>query len=286
MLRDTARLKKLLLHPERPVQLIIAGKAHPADDGGKKLIQEIVRFADDPEVRHRIVFLPNYDIAMAQPLYPGCDVWLNNPLRPYEACGTSGMKAALNGGLNLSILDGWWDEWYDGNNGWAIPSADGIEDPDRRDDIEANALYDLIENDVAPKFYDVDDDGVPTRWLEMVRHTLKSLGPKVLATRMVRDYTRKLYTPAAVNGRALNDDYDGRRRAGRLEEEGQGRLDRRPRRARREPRRRRRPRGRRRAERAGLRRPRRRSRPTTSTSRSCTASSTARTPWSAPPSTR
>ena len=120
------------------MQLIIAGKAHPADDGGKKLIQEIVRFADDPEVRHRIVFLPNYDIAMAQPLYPGCDVWLNNPLRPYEACGTSGMKAALNGGLNLSILDGWWDEWYDGNNGWAIPSADGVDDPDRRDDLEAD----------------------------------------------------------------------------------------------------------------------------------------------------
>ena len=115
MLRDPERLKRLLLHPERPVQLVIAGKSHPADDGGKKLIQELVRFADDPEVRHRIVFLPNYDIAMAQPLYPGCDVWLNNPLRPYEACGTSGMKAALNGGLNLSILDGWWDEWYDGD---------------------------------------------------------------------------------------------------------------------------------------------------------------------------
>ena len=120
------------------MQLVIAGKSHPADEGGKKLIQEMVRFADDPEVRHRIVFLPNYDIAMAQPLYPGCDVWLNNPLRPYEACGTSGMKAALNGGLNLSILDGWWDEWYDGNNGWSIPSADGVDDPDRRDDIEAD----------------------------------------------------------------------------------------------------------------------------------------------------
>ena len=98
---------------------------------------------------------------MAQPLYPGCDVWLNNPLRPYEACGTSGMKAALNGGLNLSILDGWWDEWYDGNNGWAIPSADGVDDPDRRDDIEAAALYDLIENEVAPRFYDEDDEGMP-----------------------------------------------------------------------------------------------------------------------------
>jgi len=211
MLRDPDRLKSLLLHPERPVQLVIAGKSHPADDGGKRLIQEIVRFADDPEVRHRIVFLPNYDIAMAQPLYPGCDVWLNNPLRPYEACGTSGMKAALNGGLNLSILDGWWDEWYDGQNGWAIPSADGVEDPDRRDDLEAQALYDLIEHEVAPRFYDVDEQGVPTRWLEMVRHTLKSLGPKVLATRQVRDYVRDLYAPAAVTSRALNDDYVGAR---------------------------------------------------------------------------
>ena len=209
MLRDPARLKSLLLHPERPVQLIIAGKSHPADDGGKKLIQELVRFADDPEVRHRIVFLPNYDIAMAQPLYPGCDVWLNNPLRPYEACGTSGMKAALNGGLNLSILDGWWDEWFDGDNGWAIPSADGVGDQDKRDDLEAESLYDLIENEVAPRFYDVDDDGVPTRWLEMVRHTLKSLGPKVLATRMVRDYVRQLYVPAAGNARELNSDYTG-----------------------------------------------------------------------------
>jgi starch phosphorylase len=209
MLRDPERLKSLLLHPERPVQLIIAGKSHPADDGGKKLIQEMVKFADDPEVRHRIVFLPNYDIAMAQPLYPGCDVWLNNPLRPYEACGTSGMKAALNGGLNLSILDGWWDEWYDGENGWAIPSADGVDDADRRDDIESAALYDLIENEVAPRFYDHDAEGVPMRWLEMVRHTLKSLGPKVLATRMVSDYVTQLYGPAATTARRLNSDYDG-----------------------------------------------------------------------------
>ena len=161
ILRDPARLKRLLLDPERPIQLVIAGKSHPADETGKKLIQQMVKFADDPEVRHRIVFLPNYDIAMAQYLYPGCDVWLNNPLRPFEACGTSGMKAALNGGLNLSILDGWWDEWYDGENGWAIPTADGVEDPDRRDDLEAAALYDLIETSVAPRFYDRDDDGLP-----------------------------------------------------------------------------------------------------------------------------
>ena len=209
MMRDPERLKSLLLHPERPVQLVIAGKAHPADDGGKKLIQDIVRLSDDPEIRHRIVFLPNYDIAMAQPLYPGCDVWLNNPLRPYEACGTSGMKAALNGGLNLSVLDGWWDEWYDGDNGWAIPTADGVEDVDHRDDLEAAALYDLIENEVAPRFYDTDAEGVPTRWLEMTRHTLKSLGPKVLATRMVRDYVRQLYAPAATTAHRLNADYAG-----------------------------------------------------------------------------
>ncbi len=209
MMRDADRLKSILLDPERPVQLVIAGKAHPADDGGKKLIQDIVRLSDDPEIRHRIVFLPNYDISMAQPLYPGCDVWLNNPLRPYEACGTSGMKAALNGALNLSVLDGWWDEWYDGNNGWAIPSADGVEDHDRRDDLEATALYELIENEVAPRFYDHDADGVPPRWIEMVRHTLRSLGPKVLASRMVKDYVEKLYAPAGLAARSLNGTYAG-----------------------------------------------------------------------------
>lgn len=202
MLRDPERLRRLLLHPDRPVQLVIAGKSHPADDHGKRLIQQMVRFADDPAVRHRIAFLPNYDIAMAQALYPGCDVWLNNPLRPFEACGTSGMKSALNGGLNLSILDGWWDEWYDGENGWAIPTADGVDDPEHRDDLEAAALYDIIEGSVAPRFYDRDDRGMPTRWLEMVRHTLASLGPKVLASRMVADYVTQLYVPAADAARA------------------------------------------------------------------------------------
>jgi glycogen phosphorylase len=203
MLRDPDRLRRLLLHPERPIQLVIAGKSHPADDTGKRLIQQMVRFADDPAVRHRIAFLPNYDIAMAQSLYPGCDVWLNNPLRPFEACGTSGMKSALNGGLNLSILDGWWDEWYDGENGWAIPTADGVEDPDHRDDLEACALYDLIEGSVAPRFYDRDEGDLPTRWLEMVRHTFASLGPKVQSTRMVAEYIRSLYIPAAVSGQAV-----------------------------------------------------------------------------------
>jgi len=212
MLRDPARLKRLLLDEKRPIQLVIAGKSHPADETGKQLIQQMVRFADDPEIRHRIVFLPNYDIAMAQYLYPGCDVWLNNPLRPFEACGTSGMKAALNGGLNLSILDGWWDEWFDGGNGWAIPTADGVEDSERRDDLEAAALYDLIENSVAPRFYDTDDSGLPQNWLSMISHTLRTLGPKVLASRMVRDYTTQLYGPAARAGWALNGEtYAGAR---------------------------------------------------------------------------
>ncbi len=206
MLRDPARLAALLTHPDRPIQIVIAGKAHPADDGGKRLIQELVRYTDDPAVRRRIVFLSDYDMGLAAEMIPGCDVWLNNPLRPLEACGTSGMKAALNGCLNLSVLDGWWDEWYDGDNGWAIPSATGVEDPERRDDLESRALYDLIETSVAPRFYERDDSGLPARWLEMVRHTIGTLGPKVLASRMVQDYVNKLYAPAAVSSRELAED--------------------------------------------------------------------------------
>ncbi len=198
MLRDHDRLRALLLHPQRPVQLVVAGKSHPADDGGKALIQQIVKFADDPSVRHRIVFLPDYDMSMARYLYWGCDVWLNNPTRPLEACGTSGMKSALNGGLNLSIRDGWWDELYDGSNGWAIPTADGVHDPLRRDDLEAAALYELLGGQVAPLFYDRGADGVPAQWLAMVRHTLASLGPKVQASRMVTEYVESQYTPAAT----------------------------------------------------------------------------------------
>ncbi|MBV9291675.1 MAG: alpha-glucan family phosphorylase [Frankiales bacterium] len=206
MLRDPERLARILLDPDRPVQMVIAGKSHPADDGGKALVQQMVRFSDDPRVRHRLVFLPDYDIGMARYLYHGCDVWLNNPLRPLEACGTSGMKSALNGGLNLSIRDGWWDEMYDGANGWAIPSAAEGTDPDVRDDQEANALYDLLENQVRMRFYDVDGSRLPRRWIEMVRHTLQSLGPQVLASRMVRDYVVELYSPAVQSSRAMAKD--------------------------------------------------------------------------------
>ncbi|MBD1322274.1 alpha-glucan family phosphorylase [Gordonia hankookensis] len=198
MLRDPERMRRILTDPDRPVQLVIAGKAHPADDGGKALIQQVVRFTDDPGLRDRIVFLPDYDISMAREIYAGCDVWLNNPVRPMEACGTSGMKSAMNGGLNLSILDGWWDEMADGENGWAIPSAEGVADEHRRDDLEAEALYSLLEETVIPMFYNRSVAGVPERWVEMVRHTLSRLGPKVQASRMVRDYTTALYGPAAT----------------------------------------------------------------------------------------
>ncbi len=203
MLRDPARLKALLTDPERPIQIVIAGKSHPADEGGKALIQQLVQFADDPDVRNRIVFLPDYDISMAKPLYPGCDVWMNNPLRPYEACGTSGMKAALNGAANLSILDGWWDEWYDPAFGWEIPSAEGV-DGDQRDDVEARSLYEIIEQEVVPRFYDVDADGLPQRWIQMIRDTIAGLAPKVLAARMVRDYVTTLYAPAAASTHSVD----------------------------------------------------------------------------------
>ena len=212
MLRDPERLRAMLLDPVRPVQLVIAGKSHPADDGGKALIQQVVRFADAHDMRHRITFLPDYDMSMARYLYWGCDVWLNNPLRPLEACGTSGMKSALNGGLNLSIRDGWWDEMFDGENGWAIPTADGVTDDVRRDDLEATAMYELLEGSVLPRFYDRDADGVPTRWVEMVRHTLRTLGPKVLASRMVRDYVLEHYRPAGASAQRVRaEDFAGAR---------------------------------------------------------------------------
>jgi glycogen phosphorylase len=206
LLEDSERLTRLLLDEERPVQLLIAGKAHPADEGGKQLIADFARFAADAKVRHRVAFLPDYDMAMARTLVAGADVWLNTPLRPYEACGTSGMKAALNGCLNLSIRDGWWDELYDGHNGWAIPSADDATiEPQRRDQLEAASVYDLLEHEVLPLFYD-RPDGLPRRWIALVKHNLVSLGPAVLASRMVRDYTEAYYLPSSLTSRKLAAD--------------------------------------------------------------------------------
>jgi starch phosphorylase len=198
LLSQPDRLRRLLLSGHRPVQLVFAGKSHPADDSGKALIQAISAFASDPEVRHRFVFLEDYDIAVARALLQGADVWLNNPRRPQEACGTSGMKAALNGALNLSILDGWWDECFDGDNGWAISSAEHEEDLEKRDQIEAGSLFELLEHQVVPLFYERSQGPVPRRWVQRMQRSLVTLGPFVTAARMVRDYTEGLYEPTAA----------------------------------------------------------------------------------------
>jgi glycogen phosphorylase len=208
LLRQPGRLRKLLLSADRPLQLVFAGKAHPADDPGKKMIRELLQFARDPELRHRIVFIPDYDMAIARTLCQGADVWLNMPRRPMEACGTSGQKAAMNGSLNLSTLDGWWDEWFDGNNGWAIASAETYEDLSRRDDVEAASLFEILERQVIPKFYDRRGTAVPREWVRMVKSSLKSLVPRVSASRMLRDYLSAIYEPLAESVETLHaNDY-------------------------------------------------------------------------------
>ncbi len=203
LLSDPDRLKRLLLDKDRPLQIIFAGKAHPADQPGKELIKRIQQFASSPETRHRICFIEDYDIGVARMLYQGSDVWLNTPIRPMEACGTSGMKAALNGALQLSVLDGWWDEMYRPAsadrpaNGWAIPSAEAMTG-DGRDWAEAQALFELLERDVVPLFYDRPDGALPRRWIYRVKTGLQTLGGAVLASRMVKDYTTNHYEPAAA----------------------------------------------------------------------------------------
>ena len=192
------RLLRLLNAADRPVQFVFAGKAHPADELGKELIRQVFAFATDNDARHRLVFLDDYDISVARALYQGADVWLNTPRRPMEACGTSGMKAALNGGLNCSILDGWWDECFDGTNGWAITSNENETDLAKRDAIEANSLFELLEHQIVPLFYDRSEGRVPRGWLRRVKANFRTLGPFVTANRMVRDYATGLYEPAAT----------------------------------------------------------------------------------------
>ena len=213
LLSQPDRLKALLLDPRRPVQLIFAGKAHPADDLGKEMIRQILQFARDPDVRHRVAFIADYDIAVARTLLQGSDVWLNNPRRPMEASGTSGQKAALNGGLNCSVSDGWWDEMFDGGNGWQIASAESYSDLQRRDEVEANSLFELLERQVVPLYYDRGSDRYPRQWVARIKDSLCSLGPRVQASRMVRDYVSLMYEPMAVRAEALSSDNYARARA-------------------------------------------------------------------------
>jgi starch phosphorylase len=187
-----------LLANERPVQLVLAGKAHPRDDDGKRLVQHLFSFKEAPQAAGRVVYLDDYDLASAARLVRGCDVWLNLPRPPLEASGTSGMKSAVNGGLQLSVLDGWWAEGYDGANGWAL-TGDADQDHGAQDQRDGTELHRLLGEEVAPLFYDRDARGIPAKWLAMVRRSLKTNGPAFSAGRMVDDYVRGVYrAPAAT----------------------------------------------------------------------------------------
>jgi len=174
------------------IQIVFGGKAHPHDEGGKELIRRIHEAAAQLKGRITVVYLENYEIAIAAKMVAGVDLWVNNPMKPLEASGTSGMKAALNGGLNLSVLDGWWEEGYDGTNGWAIRS-DPNADPAAQDAQDAAALVDLLKNEVLPEFYERDGNGVPRRWVQRVKGSLRTIGPRFCATRMLHDYVRFVY---------------------------------------------------------------------------------------------
>jgi starch phosphorylase len=198
LLRDPERLARILNNPDRPVQIIFAGKAHPRDDEGKGLLQQIVALARQAKFRPRLVFLEEYDMAVARYLVQGCDVWLNTPRRPREASGTSGMKAAANGVLNVSILDGWWDEAYRPGVGWAIGRGETYDDPNYQDQVEAEALYDLLERDVVPTFYDRGTTRLPRRWIALMKASIGTLCHFFNTHRMVREYTERFYVPAAA----------------------------------------------------------------------------------------
>jgi starch phosphorylase len=190
---DPLRATALIDDP-RPMQVVIAGKAHPADDSAKQLVQQLFAIKSQPRVGERVVFLHDYDLSLAEELLRGCDVWVNAPRPPYEASGTSGMKSAMNGGLQLSVLDGWWAEAYDGSNGWAIP---GEVDADHaaQDARHADVLYRLLETEVVPAFYERDASGVPRAWVARIKASLRTLGPAFGSERMLDDYLRRVYAP-------------------------------------------------------------------------------------------
>ena len=205
LLGDRSRLVRLLTDPERPLQIVVAGKAYPSDEDGKRMIAEWVQLAADPRLRDRVVFLEDYDMSLAQELVRGVDLWLNTPRRPWEASGTSGMKVLVNGGLNVSELDGWWAEAYSPAVGWAIGDG-GTSDDAAWDTVEARQLYDLLERAIVPEFYDRDQRGLPTRWLERVRSSMATLAPRFSTNRMVREYVDAVYLPAAERLRARTCD--------------------------------------------------------------------------------
>ena len=203
LLSDPERLKRMLTNPERPVQILLAGKAHPRDDGGKELIRQIVQFARQDDVRARIVFLEDYDLSVARYLVQGVDVWLNTPRRPMEASGTSGMKVLANGGINLSIPDGWWDEGYSPTTGWSIGRGEEYGDPNYQDHVEALSLYDILEKEVVPLFYDRSSEGLPRAWIARIKSSMRTLCPTFNTHRMVSEYASRYYMPASQRATEL-----------------------------------------------------------------------------------
>jgi len=188
--RDEERLARLLTAPHRPVQLIFGGKAHPSDELGKQSVQNIYRRASDPRFGGRIAFVDDYDLHVAHFFVQGCDVWLNNPRKPLEACGTSGMKASINGVLHMSVADGWWSEGYTGLNGWLIEPGERADD-----EAEAECIYRVLEQQVVPAFYERDEHGIPLHWMAMIKHAMSSVAPRFSARRMVKQYVEQLYLP-------------------------------------------------------------------------------------------
>jgi starch phosphorylase len=204
--RDTPRLLKILTDQNRPVQIIFAGKAHPRDDSGKEVIKGIIAHTKKPEFRRRIVFIENYDISVARMLVQGVDVWLNNPIKPREASGTSGMKVPPNGGLNLSVPDGWWAEAYDGENGWSIGEGRMYEDAGYRDHIESEAVYELLEKEIVPLFYNRGAGGLPRGWITRMKASMRTICPTFNTNRMLQEYADRLYVPAAMRWKELSRD--------------------------------------------------------------------------------
>lgn len=206
LFRDLDRLARLLNDADRPVQIIFAGKAHPQDVEGKELIRQIFQHSLEKRFHNRIVFIEDYDMAVARHLVQGVDVWLNTPRRPFEASGTSGMKVAFNGGLNMSVLDGWWPEGYRGNNGWAIGNGEVYDDIDYQNEVESRAIYDLLEKEVIPLFYDRGTDNVPRGWLGCIKASLQTLCPVFSSERMVEEYTTRMYLESFCQWEKLSAD--------------------------------------------------------------------------------
>src|SRR5690625_1840536 len=203
ILQDLDRLERLLTDPERPVKLVFAGKAHPADKPGQELIRRVDELSRDPRFRRSILFVEDYDMAVGRALTRGVDVWLNNPRRPLEASGTSGQKAAMNGILNLSILDGWWPEGFEGENGWAFGSDSSYHDEEHADAADADQLYSLLEREVIPLYYQRDEHGVPVEWMRRSANAIGSITRRFNAQRMVREYVENYYAPASERGRSF-----------------------------------------------------------------------------------